>query len=217
MSDLPVVVMDPKIKSIRDLKSSDKIVVPSLDSTQVLILRKALQNAGLDPHSLDTTLMTLGHPDSVPVLINRQVTAHISAPPYYQEEVKRGAHIILHTADVFPNGLSGALVVAHSGFAQQYPQFVAAFFQDYLDAVEFVKAHPDAAAKLYVDSTGGHADLAMTTEILRSSAAKLFAIAPKAVLESASLMKRFGGLEKVPASMAEIAVPVASQALASGD
>ena len=216
-SDLPVVVMDPQIKSIRDLKPSDKIAMPSLDSSQALIVRKALQNAGLDPHSLDSAFVALDHPTAEQALIAHQLTAHVSAPPFYQDELKRGAHIILHKRDVFQNDLTVAVIVVNTEFAQQYPRFVGAFFKDYVDAVNFIKTHREDAAKMYVEYTEGKANLEETTEILRSLGNTLYTVTPRGVLEAATYMKQLGMLQKVPASLGEVALQVSGKALAPGN
>jgi ABC-type nitrate/sulfonate/bicarbonate transport system substrate-binding protein len=71
----------------------------------------------------------------------------MSAPPFYQDEVKRGARIILQSKDVFGVEATMALVIANSAFAQQHPQFVADFLQEYSDAADFVQTHPDEAPK----------------------------------------------------------------------
>jgi len=214
-SDLPCVVIDPKIRSIADLKPTDKIAVPSLTSSQTLVLRKGLQNAGLDPHSLDTAFVALEPPDAVQALLSRQITAHMSAPPFYQTEVQKGARIILHSKDVFGVEATMAVAVANTGFAQQYPQFVADFMKEYADAADFVRAHPDDAAKIYVADTEGKADLSETTEILRSSGGYLFRMTPRGVLQIGALMKQMGQLQNVPASMASM--EFAGKAVAGSD
>jgi len=68
-----------------------------------------------------------------------------------------------------------------------------------------------------VEYTEGKANLEETTEILRSLGNTLYTVTPRGVLEAATYMKQLGMLQKVPASLGEVALQVSGKALAPGN
>lgn len=204
--DFWLVVMDPRIKSLKDLKPGDKIATPSPDAINSLVLRAALERQGLPANYLDVGMVAMAHPLAEQALLNRQVVAHIATPPFAQDEVRKGGHVIMHTADAFPGGFSSTLVVAGTTFAQEQKPILDAFFKEYVSAVKFIQSHPDDAAKTYVEATGGKGDLTEITSLFRQLSASIFAVAPKGVMETARFMAKHGLIKKVPESFAEISL-----------
>ena len=203
-----LVAIDPAYKTLRDFKPGDKIGMPAPDSIQSVVLRKALQNAGLDPHSLDPGFLAMAHPVAEAALLTKQIAAHMGAPPFSQDEVKKGGHVIIKESDAFPGGITSTLVAVNTQFAGQYPQFVAGFYKAYQAAVTFILAHQDDATKMYVDYTGGKANADEVSSVLQTSGARMFALSPKGVLQAAQFMKQIGLIDKAPASYADIALPI---------
>lgn len=210
--DFWLVVMDPRIQSLRDLKPGDKIATPSPDAINSLVVRAALVRQGLPADYLDVGMVAMPHPLSEQALLNRQVVAHIATPPYAQDEVKRGGHVIMRTTDGFPGGITSTVVVAGMQFAQEYPGFLQAFFKDFVATVKAIQAHPDDAAKVYVESTGGKADLAEVTGLFRELSGSLFGVAPHGVMETARFMAKLGLIKRVPANFAEISLGYVTEA-----
>ena len=204
--DFWLVVMDPNIKSLKDLKPGDKIATPSPDAINSLVLRAALERQGLPANYLDVGMVAMAHPLAEQALLSRQVVAHIATPPFAQDEVRKGGHVIMHTADAFPGGFSSTLVVASTTFAQEQKPILNAFFKQYVAAVKSIQAHPDDAAKAYVEANGGKGDLAEVTSLFRQLSPSIFSIAPKGVMETARFMAKHGLIKKVPASFAEISL-----------
>jgi NitT/TauT family transport system substrate-binding protein len=204
--DFWLVVTDPNIKSIKDLKPGDKIASPSPDSINALVLRAALTRAGLPPNYLDIGFVAMPHPLAEQALLDHQVVGHIATPPFAEDEVKRGAHAIMHTTDGFPGGMTSTLVVAGTNFAQQYPAFMEAFYKDYVATVKSIQTHPDDAAKIYVDYTGGKAKLAEIDGLMRELAGTIFGVVPRGVIETARFMAKLGQIKKTPSSFAEISL-----------
>ncbi len=202
-----LVAMDPAYKTLRDFKPGDKIGMPAPDSIQSVVLRKALQDDGLDPHLLDSGFLAMAHPVAEAALLNKQIAGHMGAPPFSQDEVKKGGHVVLRESDAFPAGICSTVVAVNTQFAAQYPQFVAGFYKAYQGAVGFILAHQDEATAMYVDYTGGKANAAEVSDVLKTSGARMFALAPKGVLKAAAFMKQVGLIDKAPASYADIALP----------
>jgi NitT/TauT family transport system substrate-binding protein len=202
--DFWLVVMDPNIKSIKDLKPGDKIASPSPDAINTFVLRAALGRAGLPNNYLDVGVVAMPHPLAEQSLLNRQIVGHIATPPFAQDEVKRGGHVIMRTSDGFPGGIASTVIVATTPFAQQYPYFLNAYFKEYVAAVKLIQTHPDDAAKMYVESTAGKANLDDMTALLRDLSSSLFSVAPHGVMQVAAFLVKLGLIKKAPSSFAEI-------------
>jgi NitT/TauT family transport system substrate-binding protein len=204
--DFWLVVMDPNIKSIKDLKPGDKIASPSPDAINTMVLRSALARAGLPNDYLNVGVVAMPHPLAEQALLNRQIVGHIATPPFAQDEVKRGGHVILRTGDGFPGGITSTVVVATTPFAQQYPNFVGAYFKEYVSAVKLIQSHPDDAAKMYVEATAGKANLDDVQALLHDLSSSLFTVAPHGVMQVAAFLVKVGLIKKAPASFAEISL-----------
>ncbi|MGH7685082.1 MAG: ABC transporter substrate-binding protein, partial [Vulcanimicrobiaceae bacterium] len=87
--DFWLVVMDPRIKSLKDLRPGDKIATPSPDAINSLVLRAALERQGLPANYLDVGMVAMAHPLAEQALLSRQVVAHIATPPFAQDEVRK--------------------------------------------------------------------------------------------------------------------------------
>lgn len=204
--DFWLVTMDPNVRSIKDLKPGDKIATPSPDAINSLVVRAALVRQGLPATYLDVGMVAMPHPLAEQALLNHQVVAHIATPPFAQDEVRRGGHVIMRTTDGFPGGITSTVVVASTPFAQQYPAFVETFYKEFVATVKSIQAHPDDAAKAYVDSTSGKANLAEVTGIFRELSGTLFGVAPHGIMETARFMAKMGMIRKAPTSFAEISL-----------
>ena len=204
--DFWLVVMDPRIKTLKDLRPGDKIATPSPDAINALVLRAALMRAGLPPNELDVGMVAMPHPIAEEALLNHDVVAHIATPPYAQDEVRRGGHVIMRTADGFPGGITSTVVVAGTSFAHDQPELIDAYFKAFVATVKFIQAHPEDAARAYVASTGGKANLSESAGLFRDLSGSLFGVAPYGVIETARFLAKLGLIKRVPASFAEISL-----------
>ncbi|MGH7716327.1 MAG: ABC transporter substrate-binding protein, partial [Vulcanimicrobiaceae bacterium] len=157
--DYWLITLDSKIKSIKDLKPGDKIAVPAPDSINAMILRRALTRIGRNPHYLDVGLVAMPHPLAEQALLGHQIVGHIATPPYSIDEVAHGGHVIMHTDDGFPGGVTSVIVAITNEFSEQHPDFVTGFYKQYEEMAAYTIQHPDEAAKVYVEQSGGKAKI----------------------------------------------------------
>ncbi|MGH7715500.1 MAG: ABC transporter substrate-binding protein, partial [Vulcanimicrobiaceae bacterium] len=177
-----------------------------------MVIRAALVRAGLPANHLDVGMVAMPHPLAEQALLNRQVIAHIATPPFAQDEVKRGGHIIMRTTDGFPGGITSTVSAATTSFAQQYPAFLDAFFKDYVNAVKFIQTRTQDAATIYVDSTGGKAKLEDVAPLMHDLANSLFTVAPHGVLQVAAFLAKLGIIKNAPTSFAQISLGYVKEA-----
>ena len=202
--NLMMVANDAKFRSLHDFGPADKIATPALDSIETIQLRKAAKEQLGNASALDANLVFLPNPDGVAALASGQIAAHYTAPPYQNEEISKGGHIVVQGNDVFPKA-SFTLAFVQSQFARQYPDFAAAFCRALDVAVHIAHNDPDETA-LYLSQEYDKMSLADARKEL-SSPDIVFETTPRGVLQYAAFMREIGLLGKVPASMKDIEIP----------
>ncbi|MGN0038347.1 MAG: ABC transporter substrate-binding protein [Coriobacteriales bacterium] len=83
---------DASITKLEDLVGSkEQIALVNIGSFQHMVLAKALDNAGLDPHALDSNIVAMAHPDGMAALQSGNVSCHLTSSPYIFTERKDSA------------------------------------------------------------------------------------------------------------------------------
>jgi NitT/TauT family transport system substrate-binding protein len=78
-----LIVMDKSIKSLNDIKDSDKIAIPSVGSIQHITLSIAAQKLYNNPHKFDKNIIAMANPEAFNALINKtDIVAHFASMPY---------------------------------------------------------------------------------------------------------------------------------------
>ena len=201
-----LMVSDPKVKSLKDFTPDMKIALPGLDAIQAIDLRRGAEMQIGNAHALDANLVTLEHPLAMQALRSAQIAAHFSAPPFQYEEEANGSHAIFMTGSVM--GIqSTTVVVATQKFYDQYPKFMAGFYQAVQNATKFVIAQPAKTAAILSSDAGGTPSAADFQKWLTRKDV-LFATTPRGFLKHADFMKSIGLITKVPGSMNDIELPM---------
>ena len=200
-----LVTKAPNVKRLKDLPPSAKIGVPAPDSIQAIVLRKAAQDQLGNAHAFDTGFVAIEHPLGVAALANGQLDAHLSSPPFQQEEVDAGGHAILKSYDVFGRSTFNS-VFATEDFANAHPQFIATFYRELRAATNLVNKDPASAADALAKENDGKIPAATFRKWLASPEIT-FTTVPHGLLRYARFMKDIGFLTKAPASIREIELP----------
>ncbi len=118
--DNALVTSDPALKQLSDfIASNSQIATVNLGSFQHILLSMALDKAGIDPHSLDSRIVGMSHPDGYLAITSGQIPAHLTTPPYvYQELDQPGIHEITEVAKAWPKDKSHLVGVASEGLHQ---------------------------------------------------------------------------------------------------
>lgn len=88
-SPLGLVSNDGEIKSIKDIKETDRIALPQPGSIQHILLSMAAKDEFDDAKYFDKQLVTMKHPDGMSALLSKgDVKLHFTSPPYLFEELK---------------------------------------------------------------------------------------------------------------------------------
>jgi NitT/TauT family transport system substrate-binding protein len=89
LSNLPSRAITNKtaIKSLSDIKASDKIALVNPGSIQHIILAMAAKKELGDAHALDNNIVGMTHPEGMQALIGKQVAAQVTTLPYSMDEL----------------------------------------------------------------------------------------------------------------------------------
>lgn len=191
---LHIMVKDPAIKSVKDLKGKGSIAMPGPDSIQSVVLRKAAKEQLGDAKALDSQIVAMGHPDGVQALIGGQIAAHVTSPPFQSQEAERGAHKILESYDLFGKHTFNSAFVL-SDFANCNPQFVTSLVDEVTSANKMLTDQPAKAGAILATEMG--ADAAVVEKQITSEGVS-FPVTPTGFGTFAKFMAEVGLLKKVP-------------------
>lgn len=200
--DLWLMTKDANIQSLKDIKAGMKIGMPAPDSIQALVLRKAAQDQLGNAKALDNNIISIDHPLGVQALMNGQLTAHLTTPPFQFQETSAGAHAILHSFDVFGQATSLGLFMTQS-FYDKYPDFSKWFYQQLSDATSFIKSKPDQAAQLLSQEDGGKTTAEQYKTWLADKSI-VYDTTPHGMVKYANFMKATGMMGKTPATVKDL-------------
>lgn len=151
---------NPAVKSLTDLKPTDKIAVPTVKvSSQAIMLQIAARKlyGDADFAHFDGMTVTLGHPDAQASLTSGggALTGHFSGAPYQAAEAAApGLHVVT-TSDVILGGpYSNAVYFTTTKVHDANPILMRAFMQAAQKAADYIAANPREACELYLKVTG---------------------------------------------------------------
>jgi len=203
--NLWLVSRDPKFKSLRDLQPGMQIGMPSPDAVQATALRKAAKDLFGDAHKFDANIVAIAHPLGVQALAAGQLEGHLSSPPFEQQEVAAGGHVVFRSYEAFGKSTFNSVYTTEE-FNKQYPRFVNVLFDELRSANDMLNKNPEQAAALLSKDTGGKQSTAQFREWITSPDIT-WDTTPHAFLRTAAFMKEIGMLNKVPANIREIEFP----------
>ena len=155
-----LVSRNPDVKSLADLKPSDKIAVPTVKvSSQAIILqiaaRKLFGDAGVN--HFDAMTVTLSHPDAQAALSGDggAINSHFSGAPYQAAEAGLpGVHVVTTSDAILGGPYSNAVYFTTAKFRDANPTVIKAFMQGAQAASDYIAANPREACALYLKATG---------------------------------------------------------------
>src|SRR3981081_496228 len=118
---------EPNIKTLKDIPPNAKIGMPSPDAVQAIALRKAAQEQFGDAHKFDTNIVAIQHPLGVQAMLAKQLELHMSAPPFQQQEVEAGGHVVFRSFLSFGRSTFNSVYTTEN-FAKQYPVLIKTIF-----------------------------------------------------------------------------------------
>jgi NitT/TauT family transport system substrate-binding protein len=205
---------NPKVKTITDLSSEDKIAVAGVKSSQVAIV---LQMAAADAFGeknyakLDPLTVTMRDADAVGVMKSGQgeLTGHFTYDPYREAYANDPAiRPILQSKDVL--GGAGTVTVAYTTrrFHDANPKTVAAYLAALGEADDIIKREPERAARDFKSLAHAKQSDGELVAMIRQPDAQ-YTVAPVALMKFATFMAQIGTLKQAPKSWKDVFFPEA--------
>jgi NitT/TauT family transport system substrate-binding protein len=210
------------LKSVDDLKGSDKIAVTSVKSSipSIIMQMHAVKKYGKDQaFRFDPYTVTMNHADAAVALISGSgnIVAHYASAPLSQRELKEpGMRAIMNSDDVMGGSTTFTMVSTTQKFRDENPKVYAAFVAALKEAQAMIKADRRAAAEVLLESMGGAkaGTIEEMVAILDDPATK-YTTSPENVMKYAHFMHDIASLKNRPKAIDELFFDAA--AIGSGD
>jgi NitT/TauT family transport system substrate-binding protein len=203
---LPMLLVsrNPKVKTISDFTSADKIAVPTVRvSTQAIVMQMAAEKqwGTNEAHKLDQYTVAMGHPDAVLGLsAGKDLTGHFSLPPYQYEELKMpGAHVVLNSIDVTGGPASNGVTFTTTKFHDANPKIIAAFLEAMGQAEDLIRNNKRRAAEIYLADSKEKMTVDELVQIM-SQPNFVYSTAPQQTLKFGEMMYKVGTIKNKPNS-----------------
>ena len=145
-ADLWLMARDSSIRTVADLRGK-RIATPTATSIQAVALRKMAQVKLGNPRALDSSLISMDHPDGMQALLSGQIDAHFTSPPYQWQELGRGAHVVGKSYGYF-GAHSFLVTVLTQKFYDEYRAFSNRFYRLVKQSIDLINKKPKAAAAI---------------------------------------------------------------------
>lgn len=204
-ADLWLMAKDPSIRTISDLRGK-RIATPTATSIQAVALRKMAQAKLGNPRALDSSLISMDHPDGMQALLSGQIDAHFTSPPYQWQELGRGAHVVGKSYGYF--GAHTFLVtVLTQKFYDDYRTFSNRFYRLVKQSIDLINKKPGIAAGILAREDTTEATTAQFKRWILRKKSLTFTTRPRGLMRTAGFMNKIGLLNKVPNNWRELVFP----------
>jgi NitT/TauT family transport system substrate-binding protein len=216
MQSMPYVLVtrNPAVKTIADFTDKDKIALPAVKLTghAIALEMESAKIWGPDQYNkLDSITITRSHADAAAALMSNQseINAHFaSAPFYYYELATPGIHQVLKSYDTLGARHTNGVLLTSKKFHDANPKLCAAMVAAFEEADAFIKAHPRAAAQIYLNTTREKGTLDELEKMVADPDVD-YTTTPVNVMKIVGFMHEVGRIKKKPASWKDMFFPEA--------
>jgi len=212
MTTLPLTLLSnrPNIRSIADLRTVDRIAVPTLSSPQVYLLEMQSEKIFGQYDRLRGQIIELSPTDALTALIdgNGPVTAYFASPPFTQIALKGPRiHQILNSQQVIGGKASFLILGATRSYIETHPKIPQAIDQAMDEAARLIDDDPRRAAQIYLTHEPSKAlDAADIAAVLMANKGE-FGSAVAGTQAFAEFLGKHGELKTPPRSWKDIVAP----------
>lgn len=148
-NQVAIVTDRPELNSLSDFTPEDKIAILSPGCTQHVLLCMLAERELSDAHCLDNQTVSMSHPDAANALISdTEIAAHVATPPYIQEELSHGMHIIADGEDIMGEPFTFISGVAMKSFHESHRDWYDAFIEALEESIDYINNNKEEAASL---------------------------------------------------------------------
>lgn len=214
VTTLPLVLVtnQPEVKTLKDLKPTDRISMPSLVSPQMYLIQMASEKAFGEGQrdKLRSQVVALPHPESLNALLSgsTEVTAYFSSAPFTQAALKSPKiHTVLTSSDAIGGKASFLIMGATKRFIDAQPKMPDVIAKAMDEAAQIIKTDPRKAAEIYLKAEPSKTLDVPAVEAILKDLKDDFGSPVYGVQAYADFMGKLGQLKNPPKSWKEIVTP----------
>lgn len=196
---------NPKIKTVKDFTSKDKIALPAVKvSIQAVTLEMAAAKAFGDKHynKLDKYTVSMSHPDGMQALLSgmSEVNSHFTSPPFqYKELQDPKVHTVLTSFDVLGGPATFNVIWTTQKFHDKNPKVYKAFTSGLAEAIKWINHNKRDASKLYLKAAHSKDPVSFIYKIVTDPKVQ-FTMTPKNTTKYSSFLYKVGAIKVKPKS-----------------
>lgn len=198
---------NPAVKTIDDFTDKDRIALPAVGvsvQSRVLQLASAQRWGDAAYNKLDKLQVALPHPDAAAAVIKggTEISAHFGSPPFQEQELAGNANakVVLNSYDVLGGPSSATVLYATEKYVKESPKTYRAFVDALEEAAQFIQKHPEQAADIYLQQSGGKTDRKLLLDVIRNPQVQ-FTVQPQRTLELGQFLQRIGAIKQTPTTV----------------
>jgi NitT/TauT family transport system substrate-binding protein len=212
MTTMPLVLLSdqPRVRTIADLRSSDRIAVPTLTAPQMYLLEMQSEKVLGQYDRLRDQVITLSHADAIAALFSGDgpATAYFASPPFTQIALKDSKiHRILSSEDVIGGKASFLIIGATKSYIEAHPKIPEIIDKAIDEAARLIRDDPRRASQIYLEHEPSKALDAADIEAVLIANKDEFGSPVQGIQAFADFMGRHGELKGPPQSWKEIVAP----------
>lgn len=147
-NQVAIVTDRPELTSLADFTPADKIAILSPGCTQHILLCMLAEKELSNAHALDSQTVSMTHPDAANALIaDTEIAAHVSTPPYIQEELSHGMHTIATGEDIMGEPFTFISGVSMIDFYENHRDWYDAFLEALEESIAYINNNLDDTVK----------------------------------------------------------------------
>jgi NitT/TauT family transport system substrate-binding protein len=200
------------IKSIADLKDSDRIAVPAVKvSVQAVTLQMAAakQWGAQSFNKLDPLTVSMSPPDSTIALLagSGEINNVFGVPPFQQQQLEKpGIRTILNSYDVMDGPHSFTVAWTSARFREKNSLLYKALFAALKEATDIVDKDRKRAAGYWIEDVKSKMPIEKVTDVISGPQVK-WTMAPQSAMKFATFMASVGSLKEAPKSWKDLFFP----------
>lgn len=190
-----------EIQNLGDLVGSqEQIALVNIGSIQHIILAYALQNAGYDPHALDTNIVAMKHPDGMNALQTGNVVCHLTTNPYLMiERQDSSLHEVSGISEVWTKDDSFIVGVASETLHEENQELYQVVCEAISEAIDLINTDKEEAAKFTYELDGNSLD-----EEIAYMKDGTYSVETTGIFELAKFMSDAGFIDKAPEAYTDL-------------
>ena len=200
------------IKSLADLKDSDRIAVPAVKvSLQAVLLQMAAAklHGAANYGKYDPLTVSMSPPDATIALMSgtAEITCVFSVPPFQQQQLEKpGIHTILNSFDVMDGPSTFTVAWTSARFRDKNPVLYKALIAALKEATGIVDKDRKKAAAYWIEDVKSKLPLDKVTAVISGPQVR-WTMAPENTMKFANFMASVGSIKEAPKSWKDMFFP----------